>query len=180
MYFADFLYKQSQSSNEYELALAAKNLFPQNPHFLLQAARLAAINNQQAQAAVFIRLALATSPSEINFYKLSSQIYTSMAVKKATYLQDALKTLQKAKTLAPTDPVLPYQIANILSAIKNNKEAIIYYEKAIQLKPNYDNAMMRLAEVYIEQKNYSKTKELLDSAIKINPQNKDKITIPQN
>lgn len=180
MFFADLLYKYSLSGNNFPAAKAAKNLFPSNPFILMQAAKLAATNNLPTEALSWSRQAIQTSPGEINFYKLQSQIFTTLAITKPTYLDKAIQSLQEASLRAPTDPVLPYQLGNIYFAQNQLTVAETFYQKALSLKPNYDLAMLKLATIYVEQKKYPEAKKMLDSATRINPLNKDRVTIPQN
>jgi tetratricopeptide (TPR) repeat protein len=177
IFFADILYRQSQLTNSYPLAKSAKNLFPDNPHILLQLARTAARQDKPAEAITYTKLALSTSPSEINFYKLASGVYNTLAIKQPSYLGPSLDLLLKAQTLAPTDPVLTYQIGNLYFALGRYKDAEVAFTKALDQKPNFDNSMIRLSEVYVAQKRYPEAKQLLESAIKINPKNKEKLTI---
>ncbi len=171
MFFADILYKDSLTTGNLTYATSAIKLFPNNPFFLIQTSLLSAQSNLPNQAEKFSKQALQISPGEINFYKTSYRIYTILATKNPIYLKNALLVLQKAESIAPTDAVIPYQIANILAILDDSDQAIKYYQKSILLKPNYDIAMIQLAKLYKEQKNYSEAKKLIESAIKINPAN---------
>lgn len=53
----------------------------------------------------------------------------------------------------------------------NIEEALIYYQKAIEVKPNDFNVYNNIATIYYLQKNYKESLENYNKAIKINPSN---------
>ena len=57
----------------------------------------------------------------------------------------------------------------ILAGQKKLDEAIIYFEKSIQISPNYADAYNNLAGVLADQKKYNKAIEYLEKAIQIKP-----------
>lgn len=164
LFISDLFY----ADNKPEKALM---LNPFNPNFLINTAYFKAKNYQDPVAVKLAQAALNQSPADINFYKLQSQTLTQLATQNPNYLKDAIQSLEKAEQFAPTDPTIPFQIAQILEVVNRQDLAKNYYEKALKLKPNYDHAMLPLAQIYIEYKNYSEAKKLLEYSIEINPKN---------
>jgi len=51
----------------------------------------------------------------------------------------------------------------------NLETAIVYYEKALEIKPDYAYALIELTDAYIEQKDYEKALAITDKMIQYNP-----------
>lgn len=168
---ADFFYSLGQKNSNLNSSLFAFQLDPVNPNFSIQLGSLYAANNQPNLAIYYINKAQNISSFEINFYKQASIAYTNLALHNISFLKQAIEKLQTAQIFAPTDAVIPYQLGNLYKAISDSEKAQKYYLQALNLKPNYDHAMLQLGQLYFEQKNYPKAKELFDSAVKINPKN---------
>lgn len=159
--------------------LSALKFSTKNPYFqiysalqLSQQASKEKNKDLSIQSDALAKLALKTSPSEINYLKLQSQVYTNLAqVDLLKYYPLAISSLTKATILAPTDASSFYQLGNLYSAAQLQTEALKNLEKAVELKPNYDHAWFRLGQIYFEQKNYSNAKLDMEAALKINPNN---------
>ena len=83
-----------------------------------------------------------------------AQLAKAMMAQKNT--QEAIAAYQKAIALQPEQPVWVYQ--NLGDALNQNRqieEAIATYQKAIELNPNSIPALSKLAEIYINQKEYA-------------------------
>lgn len=170
-YLGDFFYAISQKNNSLNPAKLAVNFDPENPNFSINLANLYADENQPNQTIFYLNQTFHHSPYEINFYKQASTAYTKLAIHNLIYINQAIANLQTAANFAPTDAILPYQLGNIYKATNDQTNAEKYYQKALQLKPNYDHAMLQLGQLYFEQKKYAKAKVLFESAVKINPKN---------
>ncbi len=51
--------------------------------------------------------------------------------------RQALQLMKLAMEMAPTDPKLPYSLGMMLSKMGQDEEAAVYYNKAVELKPDY-------------------------------------------
>ncbi len=94
-----------------------------------------------------LQTALNISPYHINFYKSKARIYYYLALYDLNLLEKGIKTLEKAEKLAPTDPKIPFNIAQIYQTLDENNKAKKYYQKTLELKPNYLEAKERLEEL---------------------------------
>ncbi len=91
--------------------------------------------------------ALKISPYHLNFYKNRVHAYYYLAVYDLDLLQEAIMTLKKAAELAPTDPKIPFNLGQIYQTLDQKKEAKKYYQKALDLKPNYQKAAVAIEEL---------------------------------
>jgi putative inorganic carbon (hco3(-)) transporter len=114
-------------------------------------------SSQDATAASQIaQRAIATSdqtmelnPVHLNFYKTRVRVLLTLAPYRPSFLTEAVKTLQTARELSPTDPKLLYNLALIqLTQPQLASEGMRNLEKVIQMKPNYEAARMSLADAY--------------------------------
>jgi len=110
--------------------------------------------NQASAASQFVRpaikdsqAALQISPFHLNFYKNQAKVFYYLAFYQPDYLQEALKTLFTAEKLAPTDPKIPYNIGLIYQTLDKNKQAEEYFQKALELKPDYQSAQAALGKL---------------------------------
>ncbi len=93
------------------------------------------------------RKALQLSPYHINLYKNQAKVFYYLAFHELKYLREGIKTLLTAEKLALTDPKIPYSIAVIYQTLDENKLAKEYFQKAIELKPNYEAAKSALEKI---------------------------------
>lgn len=122
---------------------------------------------QQATAAAMYKEAalqkadeiILNNPYNLNFYKTRTRILATLSAQDPTLLADAEKTLLKAVDLAPTDPKLRYNLGVIRQSFGRADEAQADFERAIEMKPNYEEARMSLGDFYIEKKEYGKAIE---------------------
>ena len=52
----------------------------------------------------------------------------------------AVQLMKLAITMAPTNPQLPYSLGTMLTKM-GQEEAAVYYNKAVELKPDYQEAL---------------------------------------
>ncbi len=81
---------------------------------------------------------------------------------------EALPWLKKAVALAPTDPI-PAQIGYVHMRLGNFIEAERWLMKAIELQPDYRNANVFLANVYVLQNKDRQANELMKKLVATNP-----------
>lgn len=97
--------------------------------------------NQLIKLSDFYNLkSIKASSKNVLYWKTRAKIYYifSQIQPNNDYLQEAIKALEKAKSLSPTDPKLYYTQAMIfLEKEEEKNKALAVIEKAIELKPDY-------------------------------------------
>ena len=146
----------------------------------ITAAELAVAAFQQKQATLSAQLtkfaikesdnALKISSYNVNFWKNRTRLFYALAEIDPKYNQEALKSLLKAYTLAPTDAKIAYNLGVLYSKLGQEETALQILEKTVALKPNYDQARYALGLFYEKQGKIDKAKEQFQYIIeKINP-----------
>ncbi len=194
LWIADSIYAKAISysrAGELDLAypkiVTATNLRPDEPNFHDQRADIAgnyaaALMSTDAtrsaqlfqDALLQSNQALTISPQNVNFWKTRTRILFALSEIDETYLHQALNALQLAMELAPTDPKLTYNAAVIYGRLNHPEDAIKSLQKTIELKGDYRDAYIALSIFYIEQKDITKAKEILNLALqRINPNDEE-------
>ncbi len=172
---ADVAYSQGSHYNDagnpsrsYQYLLQAVNLNPREPLYYselgyseagnatLQADQDATLSAQlKALAVQDTRRALQISPTNLSIVRTAIRSYFLLATIDSSFIAQTLSMLDTAMKLAPTDPKLPYNKAIVLQQLSEastsaqlSKQAIGQLQKAIELKPNYREAHLALAELY--------------------------------
>ncbi len=180
IYLAKF--ESSNSRQEYQLAYQYifKSIFfrPNDPNYLINlataAAKMAVLTKEQTYIDQTINSstqATKTSPSNINYLKLQSQAYYYLATIDTKYFINTVESMLQASKLAPTDAKIPYSLGQFLESAELLDDAAYYYQKAIDLKPNYDHAYFTLGRIYYNQKKYDLAKKNLELNLKYAPTN---------
>lgn len=186
-YIADIFYAKSQNydnQQNYQMAYQsisqANQLASKNPDYYIQiglsAAKMAVLTKDQQytnQATEYADLAVTKSPANINFWKLRAQTYYYLSSLDSNYFIDTVKSMLQAAQLAPTDAKIYYNLGQFLESASLNDDAAIYYQKAIDLKSNYDYAYFAIAQIYFNQKKYDLAKTNLELTLKYAPTNKE-------
>lgn len=97
--------------------------------------------------------ALSISPYNVSFWKNRTRIFYTLAQLDEAYYTDALKSIETAGKLAPTDAKILYNRALLENALGNNISAIETLTTTMQIKPNYRDAAWALALFYEEEGN---------------------------
>jgi O-antigen ligase/cytochrome c-type biogenesis protein CcmH/NrfG len=182
-YLADIFYAKSQSSDEhqdyqvaYKQASQSLSLNPNEPLYLIQLAtlssKMALITKDQTyinQAVNFSTKAIQISPTNTNLWKERAQIYYYLASLDIKYFRDTIQSMLQAIKLAPTDAKNYYSLGQFLDSASLVDDAIPYYQKAIELKSNYDYAYFALGQIYFNQKKYDLAKQNLLLDLKYAP-----------
>ena len=93
------------------------------------------------QAVLQMDQVLKGSPKNVSFWRTAIRTYFELAD-----LDKTLNAVNKAISLAPTDPKLYYNKALILETLGKKDEGIKALEQALKLKPNYLEAIQQLKE----------------------------------
>jgi len=186
-YFADIFYAKAQSNNNQDLYETAYqqisqsiSLSPNEPTFLIEggslAAKMAVITKEEKyinEAIVLSDKSIQISPANINFWKQRAQNYYYLSTLDTKYFQTTIESMIQATKLAPTDAKLYFSTAQFLKSAGLVDDSIPYYQKAIELKPNYDHAYFALGQIFFNQKKYNLAKENLLLNLKYAPTNTD-------
>ena len=92
-------------------------------------------------------ISLSISPYHLNFYKDRARMFYILSKHDPSYLENSLESLLSAIVLAPTDAKLYYNAGLMYQAIGDSDMAVNYLEKAVELKPNFDQAVFWLDEI---------------------------------
>lgn len=166
---ADYYYAQGlklSKLGEYTLShqslSKAVQLFPSEPVFLndlsLATANLSLLAASQKEATLAAQLlqssvsysdkALQISPYNLNIYKTRVKVFYTLSSLDPQYLLKAIETIQTAMKLAPTDPKLVYNLGLLYGRMERVEDALAAIQKAIEMKPNYEEARNALATFY--------------------------------
>ncbi len=188
-YIADTFFAKSQASDTqqdypsaYSFAQQALNLSPSNPNYIINlsdsSAKMSLITKEKNQiyidqASKLADQAVLVSPANINFWKQRGQIYYYLSTLDNKYFYTAVESLLQGTKLAPTDAKMYYSLGKFLETASMPDDAAFYYQKAINLKSNYDYAYAALGQIYFNQKKYDQAKTNLEQTLKYAPANTD-------
>ena len=99
-------------------------------------------------------LTLDLNNQHINYYKTQAGVFIRLSILDPSLLEVAETMLTEAISLAPTDAKLVYNLALVKTDLEKTDEAIQTFEKAVNLKANYEGARMELADLYEQQERY--------------------------
>lgn len=117
---------------------------------LAQADRLEEASEVASTALDASAKSIMLNPAHLNFYRSRTNTLLTLAQAQPDLFQEALRTLQVAEQLAPTDPKLVFNHGVIESIVGNQAAAITSLEKAVEMKPNYESARYQLGLIYEE------------------------------
>lgn len=177
-YRADLYY--SLSENYEDIKKYEKSIFyisksiklnPYEPIYYSKIAHLSAKNSDPTNSTNYAQKAISISPFNLNILKETAQTFYILSTIDGKYFSKSLEILDKIIKLAPTDAKAYLTVAQFLESANFTNESIPFYKKALELKPNYDDASYALALINLENKNYSEAKKYLEITIKIAPKN---------
>ena len=114
------------------------------------------------------RKALGKNPQAINLhYKLGRALLQQSH--DPSGMEQARKEFEAELTLNPADAVAEYQVAQILGTQGHKAEAAARYERAAQLRPDFPEALIAVAKIRSDSKNYGEAVKLLERAVKLQP-----------
>jgi tetratricopeptide (TPR) repeat protein len=202
-YLADISYNQALSADNRQQYLQAKSLInqslgyrPNEPIYHSKAAFLnakIALDNPdnldyQQQSVKHLTIAAQISPFNINIWKEQALTLFYLSTLDSKYFPLSISALENVTLLAPTDAKTYYLIGKYYQATNNFPASITAYQKAIELKSNYDHAYFSLAQIQFEQKDYATAKINFEKALNYAPKNEEakdylnklQLLLPQN
>ncbi len=114
------------------------------------------------------------SPHSVAIWENLATMYENTAALVPDATDWAIKSLDTASDLEPTNPILPWRIGNNYMLQNNFAKAIEYYQKAGSLKNDYVGAYVSLASAYESNKEVDKAvavyKNILQAGVNNNPE----------
>lgn len=125
------------------------------------------------QAVLFTENSLAISPANVSLWRTAIRTYYVLSILNKDYDKKTIEVIDKAISLAPTDPKLYYNKALILSQQNDLPKSIETMNKAIELKPNYREAKISLGDIYIKNNQPDKAVVVLNQVLQAIPNDPD-------
>jgi Tfp pilus assembly protein PilF len=114
-----------------------------------------------------LEMASRLDPTNITIYKSLAALYVER-----NDLAAAERTYKLIIGLAPSDPEAVFFLANVYDEQHKNDEAVKYLKKAIELKPDYHQALNYLGYLYVDgNTNLDEAGRLIDKALALDPGN---------
>jgi tetratricopeptide (TPR) repeat protein len=164
-YFADIAFNRGD-------LYTAIHLNPTEPIYYSRLGLLLSQNNDP-EAIKYSNKAVSISPANLNILKERAQTFFYLSNLDNKYYFQSLATLETITKLAPSDPKIPWLYGQFLEAAGKKEEAIPFYETAVKLKDNYDDAHFALAQIFYAQKDYKKARIYLEKPLSIAPSNSE-------
>lgn len=92
---------------------------------------------------------LELNPNHLNFYRNRARVFIYLSQLDESFLKTALTVLEDAQQLAPNDAKIMYNRALIADQLGDKNQAFSLLIDTIDMKPNYDGARSKLAEMYL-------------------------------
>ena len=192
MWLADFYYNQSLSGTSYEKSIrdlkVATKLNPFEPIYeaelALNLSGLASTSDSpqetkkaKNEARKIINQVVKQHPNNLALWQSKRAVdFTLAKIDKGAELE-LLGTSEKLRQLAPTDASIQYDVALVYSYVGKSEEAEKQLEKVVELKLDYQEAVIMLAETYVTNQKSDKAINLLQDWIKKNPSDSEAINL---
>ena len=126
-------------------------------------------NGDTQSAMAFINRIIAEAPNYMKAYLLKSKILMNSDIEEADKFLKGVNT----NIVAKAEGFQKAEYYQTLAAIANRrgfmKEAIKYYEKAVELNQNDTDALTKIADFYVQISDSTKAMEYYDMALKLDP-----------
>jgi putative inorganic carbon (hco3(-)) transporter len=119
----------------------------------------------------YSNLATSISPNERTIWRIRAQALSMLIMVDAKYKSQALMSFQKTVALAPTDPRVRSELANYYLSEGEQGAAISTLKDTLRLKPDFVDATIALARIYLDQGKAELSKKYADLAKKADPNN---------
>ena len=128
------------------------------------------VEGRYDEAAAEYRKALATNPSAPDIhYRLGRALL--MASHGASTLDQARTEFLAELKLSPEDAASEFQLGQIAQVENRPEEARLHFGRATTLSPDFPEALVALARLHAEAKQYSEAVALLERAVRLQPAN---------
>lgn len=127
------------------------------------------IQGKYAEAIAEYQKAIAKNPKAINLhYQLGRAMLLQASTNPATQEQ-ARKQFEQELALNASDAAAEYQIGQILLLQQKQTEPTPHFERAMQLRPDFPEALLAVGKLRSEAKRYSEAAQLFERAVKLQP-----------
>jgi tetratricopeptide (TPR) repeat protein len=127
------------------------------------------IQGKHSEAVAEYRKAIEKAPGTLNLhYRLARALL--MESHEPAALEAARKEFEAELALNPNDAVAHYQIAQILEAQQNSAQALPSLERAVQLDPDFPEALIALGRARLNANRHGEAIALLEKAAQLAPQ----------
>lgn len=198
---ADTNYKKGSDYNDlnnpgraYQYLITAVKMNPGEPLYLAELGNAAAgssvaLASEEASdsaetslelkddAQFFTDLALSISPVNTSINRTAIRTYFSLSLLDPKLQNKTLEIVDKSIALSPTDPKLLHNKGIILIQYKKFDEAAENLNRAIAMKPNYRDARLSLAGLYIEMDKKDLAQEEINAVLKLIPGDSDALKL---
>lgn len=99
------------------------------------------------QGVALSNLTLKHNQVHLNFWKTRARIFLALATLDGQYIAPGEQALIQAGILAPTDAKIFYNLGSLNHQLNNFEEAKKYYQKTLELKPDYAAAQSGLDDI---------------------------------
>ena len=130
-------------------------------------------------AQFFTDFALSISPVNTTINRTAIRTYFSLALLDPTLQEKTMEIVNRAVALSPTDPKLLHNKGVILSQFDKINEATASLNQAINMKPNYRDARLSLADIYIKNNQKDLAKKEIDAVLKLIPGDPDALKLQE-
>jgi tetratricopeptide (TPR) repeat protein len=126
--------------------------------------------NRFAEAAAEYRKAIAKNPRAVNLhFRLGRAILLESHDPEA--LAQALKEFEAELALNPSDAAAEFQVGQILNATGKRTEALLHFQQALDLSPDFAEAALAIAKMHLQAKHYAEAIPLLERVVAVQPDN---------
>jgi len=128
------------------------------------------IQGRFPEAATEYRKAIEKSPGTLNLhFRLGRALL--MSSHEPANLDAALKEFEAELALNPADWIAHYQVAQVLLAQQKPQEAATRLARALELNPDFAEALVALGKLRVDEKKNDEAIGLLQRAVKLTPRN---------
>jgi tetratricopeptide (TPR) repeat protein len=194
---SDFYFDSDKDNEALSLLEETTNLFPANEYTLLKLAEFQYILEMYQPALQTIDKIITVNPENMESYYMKGKVYNKKGnkanaiknYKKVLVTHDkhfdsllelgtiysldkkkeALKYLDKALTLSPSNPDIVFELGNYYRFQGQDDEALKHYKQVVLLDQQYTDAHLNSGIIYMDQKSYDKALDLFNIAVETDP-----------
>lgn len=131
---------------------------PSDAQALVLKGMLAMQRKDEDQALALLERALVENPTQADAFYYRSQIYRARGM-----MDKARADLEQARKLSP-NPVFAMDLASVMIGLGDRAGAQLVYSEILQQKPDHNEAILALADMYAQQSRWQQLEKLLSDA----------------